>query len=236
METAGDIKTAFYPLIGDADGVNRFVTQSQAQNFMVRAVRDMAVDSRCFDTVVEYTWQADDSTHSFGLSSAGTRYMSAWRVEVDDEKVLATTRNRLREHDRDWQQRTGKPYLYYLDEMTATSGLYSVGLYPTASTNISTRWYFSTVPDVDTTDAAYIPLPRWAIPGVLFYMLAEFYRMPGTRRNMKVSKFYRALYEDVKLRLKQETNSKLPKDRTVGGTRKPGLVTDKYRGDISTIA
>ena len=236
METYGDVFDAFYPLIGDSITAGTFVNSTQAYALANKAVRNLADESRCIDVITALTWTASSSTW-VPTSGADYDFVSLWRVEVDDEKVLPITKDELRRRDREWQQRTGTPYLYYLDEEARdAAGNMTIGLYPTPDANVTVRFYAAINGYRGNNTTEYIQLPKWAVPGVLYSMLADFYRMPGVRRNMQASKFYKALYDDVKARLVQESNARLPKDRCVGGAKKQDLVTDKYRGDISTIS
>jgi hypothetical protein len=149
---------------------------------------------------------------SISLGSAGG-YLGVWRVEIDDEAIYPITTERLYRDNREWQTQRGEPQFYYMDSMAtiSTNDSINMGVWPLSSGGYKLRVISTVTADVLETASATdkVMLPLWAVPGLVWGILSNFYDSESRMQNPQVSAFYRRLFEDVMTRLKVRSFSRM---------------------------
>jgi len=214
MNSWQDFKDFFFPAVQDTEASQSFFTEAQAAAWANGALIEMAEYTHYYDLVQEQNTTSGSPNYAVG--SLGTPPFGLWRAEIDDEKIYATSRKDLQQNDRSWQDRTGKPFAYYMDDMTLVPDYFQIGLFEEPNATYVLRTYAYGMPATVGTDADYVHVPEWAVYGVLWYMLAEAFLTEGRRQNLQTSDFYRRLYEDTLERLRVRSYSKTNKTWVVG--------------------
>ena len=229
METWKDMKDFFWPAVQDTEAGQMFFSIDQVVSWHNSALYEMAQHAQYFDdiktqnTVVGTSKYATSTRDVFGL----------WRVEIDGQAIRPVTQKQLRDSDRNWATKTGKPKFYYLDNTTEAPGAGYVWLYPSPGSVYELRTYSYAQPspadlpldgEDENDESSKISVPKWAIYGVLWYMLSEAYLAETRRQNLDTSAYYRMLYEDILDRLLLRTNDKLgSKSWSIGSTPTQGV-------------
>jgi len=217
-----------YATIRDNETDQVLVTKAQIGSWADQCLYEMAEQAMFLDLLVE--WNATVDSAEYELNSTGAGTLGLWRMEVDDEVIWPTTRRDLYRDNREWQTRTGQPRWYYLDglQSDATATGLVVGLHPVPNSTISLRAYLSVVPDAyDSTKMSNrVKLPRWAVPGLVWGILAMVYSAENRIQNDRTAALYRMMYEDTIDRLKVRSFSRSIVSSAYGeGTRKAGMLS-----------
>ena len=217
METWQDIKDFFFPAVQDTEASQSFFTTDQAVAWANGALWEMAQYAQYIDAV--QTQNTVSGTASYYIGSTGLPPFGVWRVEIDDEKISAIDTRELRKNDFRWSTRSGRPYFYYMDEISPNPDYLRIGLVDNPNGVYELRTYAYGVPAqvAEGSDTDSVQVPQWAIYGVLWYMLSEAFMTEGRRQNLATSNFYRMLYDDTLERLRARTNRKTPKSWVVSG-------------------
>ena len=216
MQTWQEIKDLFNGAVGDTEAAHSFFSATQAVNWANKALWEMAEHANPLDVELDFT--TSTGTALYSVDGGGQGVLGTWRLEIDDLPARATTRGHLQRANRNWRQLSAIPACYYLDEPSADPDTYTIGLWPLPSSDIAAKVYLSIVPAAvsDSTPTFSVQVPVWAAPGVLYSMLADAYMSMGKVGDIKVSKFYRMMFEYVLERLRVRSNSRLPVDRSYG--------------------
>ena len=140
MATYNDVKELFYELVGDSASSPYIFSDSDISRFAHEALRDMAQRSGFFEGRSVIDLVADQAEYSF--SAPGTEKI--FRVTYDLKRINPITKRRLRRYDARWREKSGRPVVYYLDELNDQIGFYkkpdsgSVTTY--RSTSSATGW------------------------------------------------------------------------------------------------
>ena len=149
------------------------------------------------------------------------------RVEYDDEVLLPIARDALRHAERDWQNRTGTPRYYYLDEIYDSQEYLTVGLWEAPSSNGTgnIRIWYHAVPATakSTAPTTELDIPDWAVGAVLFYMLYLAYTSDTKMQNFQTAAVYKLMYEDLLDRLISRSRDHTQKKWVSGQPSGPSL-------------
>lgn len=118
------IKDIAYTLVGDTEAAGAYFPLASMREWANQAVRDMAQRSGCLQWRQPIVVTAGTAEYALPADCA-----QVFRVTYDGEVIWPVSQRRLRAYDARWRERTGTPYLYYLDELNA-----KIGLYPNPST------------------------------------------------------------------------------------------------------
>ena len=210
METWQDIKDFFFSAVQDTEAGQMFFSTTQAAAWANAALWEYAVEAKFFDVIQEQN--TVDGTAVYAVGDALTPPVEVWRVEIDDEKIRAINTDELRRVDRRWPSRSGQPNFYYMDEVGAgDAATVYIGLHDEPNGVYELRTYSYGIPAQvsDSADTDSVQVPKWAIYGVLWYMLSEAYMAETSRQNFDTSMFYRRLYEGTLERLQSIAANKL---------------------------
>ena len=216
METLQDLYDMFFPILQDTEDGNAFFTVSQARNWANGAVLIIAEHAKHLDYSGTVAVVSGNSRIEIGSVLGGV-----WRVEIDNKAIRPISKKRLRESDRDWSIRTGQPTFYFLAEENADPDRYFIGLYPKSDASYTATVYCYAKP---ATFGAEDPatgrpqVPKWALPAVLWYMLANAYTADTIKQNHDLAAFYNRLFNDTLGRLQTRNASRLNKQWVVGSS------------------
>ena len=156
-----ELRALFYSLLPDDVSSPVYVTLANADELGDTALKLLVESSLPIERIGDITTVATTATYSMP-----TDLLRAWRVTYDDEKILPTSKSRLRRINENWQSRSGTPRYYYLDEMNTTIGLYET---PDTSDDTVQVFYSAEAMEVarDTNNDAEIAGISEADPGVV---------------------------------------------------------------------
>lgn len=211
METWQDIKDFFFDAVQDRETSQAFFTTTQAVAWANAALWEMAEVTKYYDVTQAQNTAA--GTRIYQVGASGMPPLGIWRVEIDDEAIRPTTEKTISKDRAKWENRSGIPKFYYLDQANAVPDRLKLGLYEEPDGIYELRTYSYGVPAQvsDSADGDSLQVPQWAIHGVLWYMLSEAYMAETRRMNMDTSAFYRMLFEGILDRLEARTNNRLAK-------------------------
>jgi len=218
LSTYSDIVTLVYSLIQDSATSRRLATTDQIDIWANSRLSEMAEHAEYIDEVAT---DAGDLTGTTTYTITGTGgLMSLWRVEIDDEYIDPTTTRELYQSSRTWQAQTGKPRWYYLDSMNIDDDI-RFGLWPTPSADYDLRAIYTTAADtldyVSLTDKVMLPI--WALSGLVWGILASFYRSESRMQNDATADFYEIMYNDTVTRLRARSYARLNRSKAWGEGR-----------------
>jgi hypothetical protein len=222
VETYQNIKDFFWSAVQDTEAQQMFFTETQVLSWLNMAMTEMAQHSHYLDNIG--TQNTADGTAAYVVGT--DKILAVWRAEIDDEAIRPVTTSQLRLNDRDWRTKSGWPRFYYLDNINTDPGYFTMGLHSLPDNVYELRTYQYLIPaDLTTGSSAHkIRVPKWAIYGVLWYMLSEAYLAETMRQNFDTSAYYRMLYEGIIDRLMLRTNDKIgAKSWAVGATPTVGV-------------
>jgi len=212
-----DIMDAAFATIGDSEAKQTWVTTDQLESWANQCLWEIAEHSEPVDKVIE--WSATIGSAEYEINSTGHGTLGLSRVEIDGEAILPTTTDRLQESNQEWRTVTGEPQLYYRDGLAGISddGLV-FGLHPVPDAENDVRAIITVVPDAVDNDSMTdrIMLPLWAVPGLLWGILAIAYSAETRLQNLKTARVFRLLYDDMLGRLKGRSYSRLNRDSVYG--------------------
>lgn len=210
VSTWQDVMDLFYAIVQDTEAAQSYFTTARLESWANQCLWEMAEHAQPIDKVIE--WTATPGTAAYEINSAGHGSLAVLRVEVDDEQIQPTTVEQLWKGNRDWQQTTGLPRWYYRDRLDEfdTEGIV-LRLWPAPDAANDIRAVVAAVPDAVDNDAMgnVVHLPLWAIPGLLWGMLATAYSSETRRQNHGTAAHFRAMYYDVIDRMKGRSAGKL---------------------------
>jgi hypothetical protein len=218
VETWQDAKDFFFPAVQDSETAQMFFTVEQAEAWANDALWELGQHCKYVDLVQEQNTSDGQRTYTIGTS--GYSPYGVWRVEIDDERIRATTHDHVTSTSKSWETRSGIPRFYYLDgNIGGTHDVAKIALWEEPNGTYELRTYSYGVPAQVSNDADTdkIQIPTWAIYSVIWYMLAQAFEAETTRQNLDTAAFYRGLYERTLDRLRARNNSRLPKGWTYGG-------------------
>lgn len=217
VSTWQDIVDMFYAAVQDTEASQTWFTKARLESWANECLWEMAEHANPINKVIE--WTATPGTSGYEVNSAGHGTLALLRVEIDDEQIPPITVDKLWSKNSNWQQTTGLPRWYYRDYQDEfdTTGLV-VQLWPTPDAANDVRVIVSAVPDAVDNDAmdSVIHLPLWAVPGILWGMLASAYTSESRRQNLGTAAHYRRMYYDVIDRLKARSAAKLREQLVYG--------------------
>jgi hypothetical protein len=205
--TWANLKTQFYGTIGDVEGTNTFFSTAQVLQWANDCLREIGERTHFYDLEYSNAGTAGDPYISFTTYNV----FSVWRVEVDEEVVRPITADKLRHGDKFWEQRSGVPRWYIIDEYQTDLDEVRIRLYetPPDDYNIVVYMYSAPLQPSDSNPTYNIHLPEWFAYSLTFGMLAKAYAAETQMRNFEIAAFYNSIYEDAILRLRARSNSRL---------------------------
>jgi hypothetical protein len=219
VNTYADILAAFNDVTRDSG--RYFFTAAQVDRFANRAVDEVARRSRCI--LENEVVNSVSGTLEYAISADG---YAVRRVEYDGEALMPISHDKLRYADRNWEQRSGRPKFYYLDEIYDSQEYLTVGVWEAPSTDdVNIRIWYDAVPRALENDkpTAEVEVPDWAVGSVLFYMLYLAYTSDTKMQNFQTAAIYKLMYEDIMGRLELRSNDRNPKKWVSGQPSTPSL-------------
>lgn len=221
LSTWQDVQDLFYGVVGDTAAAGTWFPEDTVESFANQCLVEMGEHCQICEKTVATTTVAGTAAYVF--NTTGHETFGLVRVEVDDEKMLATNRKQLYRWNRLWQDASGSPKWYYRDGLNDFDevGL-PVALWPTPGTSgVSLRAVLSVAPDAVDNDSPtdVVTIPLWAVPGLLWGMLSMAYQSETRLQNLKTAQVFRRMYADVLDRLRARSVGRLP--RVVAYGRKP---------------
>ena len=115
----GDIKTAFQNITGENPANSSYFPESRILAWANQSLRDLARETNYLEKrdilhVVAGTQEYDLPTNVDEI----------FRVTYDWERIRPITQIKLRAYNQRWRERSGKPRMYYLDQINQKIGLY----------------------------------------------------------------------------------------------------------------
>lgn len=221
LSTYQDILDAFYAIVGDTQAGEVWFSTDNVDSYANQCLSEIAEHCDVIEQSIATTTTAGTALYVFNALFDNSYALK--RVEVDYQKVLATSRKELYGWNRMWQAQTGPAKWYYTDGLTDfdETGI-PVALWPTPSASgVSLRAILSVAPSrvSAASGATAVRLPTWAVPGLLWGMLSMAYYAETRVQNLGAAAVYRRMYDDVLDRLRGRSYAKLP--RTVAWGSKP---------------
>ncbi len=210
LSTYQDLLDAFYAVTSDTEVLFPTATVDSYAN---QCLAEIAEHCDVIEQSTTTTTTAGTAVYVFNALFDNSYTLK--RVEVDYEKVLATSRKELYGWNRMWQAQTGPAKWYYVDGLRDfdDTGL-PVALWPTPSASgVHLRAVYSVAPArlSAASGTALVMLPTWAVPGLLWGMLSMAYYAETRVQNLGAAAVFRRLYDDVLDRLRGRSYAKLPK-------------------------
>lgn len=227
LTTYDDVVTEFYSLIGDDATNQRLATTSQIDVWANSVMYDLAEHCEYLD---EYSAATTAPSTTVSYTDPNAMLLSVWRVEIGDEVIFPITTKQLYKSSRSWRQDTGEPRFYYLDSLrTFDDDNYRVGFYPYSTSNFKIGTYFCKSGDALSyaNKANNVMLPQWAVPALLWGIMAHYYEHSGRKQNRQTAALFRAMYTDVRSRLRQRASAKGDECR-VWGERQAYVAGDDW--------
>lgn len=221
LSTWQDVLDAFYAITGDTQASAAWFDAAYVESWANQTLVEMAEHADLIDKDIATVTVAGTAEYTFNTTGHAT--LGVKRVEVDDEKMVPTHKSRLFRLSRSWETRQGDPKCYYRDGLDDFDevGL-PVALWPIPDTSdVTLRAVLSVAPDAVDNDAATseVLLPLWAVPGLLWGMLAMAYSAETRLRNLTTAQVFRTMYDDVVDRLRSRSYGRLK--RPVSYASKP---------------
>ena len=231
METYKDVKDFVFAALQDTEAGQFFFSSAQIKTWTNLALWEMAEESKFLDKIE--TQNTVDGTAAYYVGGNGAPPFGIWRMEIDDEAIQAITKDRLRQFSRTWEDISGSPHYYYLDDINYIPDYFQFRLWEEPNGVYEIRAYTYDLPAqvFDGAETDSIQVPQWAIYGVVWYVLSEAYMAETTRQNYDTAAFYRMLFEDVVHRLKGRAGDKMGEKSWVFGGDKSRF-TDDFWSDL----
>ncbi len=219
LSTWQDVLDAFYAITGDTQSGGVWFSAATVESWANQILAEIGEHCDLIEKRISTVTTAGYAEYTF--NTTGSTTYAVKRVEVDDEKMLPTNKARIAQHDRSWETNTGTPKWFYCDGLTAfdSNGI-TVGLWPVPGTSdVSLLAVLSVAPESVDNDlgTSEVLLPLWAVPGLLWGMLAMAYSAETRLRNLKTAQVFRLMYDDVLERLRSRSFSKLPRSVAFAG-------------------
>ena len=148
--TYGRIRSMFYDLLGDSESSPVYIENSDALEFANKACRMAANRGKLIDRYSTILCEADVGEYNLPSDAE-----SIYRVTYNGEKLMPLSQVRGRLLDSQWNDYSGTPTHYYLDELNGKVGLYPK---PSSDTSITREYdaeYGLVVDDGGTFDSEY---------------------------------------------------------------------------------
>lgn len=221
LSTWQDVLDAFYGITGDTQSGGTWFSAATVESWANQVLVEMAEHADIIEKDISTVTVAGTAEYTFNTSGHAT--FGIKRLEVDNEKMTPTDKRQLFASNRSWATASGTPKWYYRDGLNDfdEAGL-PVALWPTpGSSGVAVRAVLSVAPDAvdNDTATAEVLLPLWAVPGLLWGMLAIAYNAETRLRNLKTAQVFRSMYNDVVDRLRSRSYGRLP--RSVAYASKP---------------
>lgn len=213
-----DVKDLVRELIGDDESDQVFFSAAQILAWGQQCLEDMARRTHYVDIQTTGVTVADTQTYT-----AGDKAFQVYRVEVDNRSIDPIRTDQLRYGDDKWRNQTGRPDVYFLDELDLTAATPLVGMFPVPSGVYTTRIFSYGFPEdiSDSSSTDNVPVPSWAVSGVWLYILARAYEADTVLMDLGLTSFYQSLYEEVVGRLGARSYSRL--NKVWGGSANEGV-------------
>ena len=128
-----ELKALFYEVTGDDAVDPEWFAETTILAWANEAIRDFVRDSRCLESRAAMMVTADTHTYDFPDDCE-----SIFRVTYDGERIGYITKQRLRNYDERWREKSGTPRFYILNELNEQLELYEN---PSVSTTVETFSY-----------------------------------------------------------------------------------------------
>lgn len=213
LSTWQDVLDAFYGIAGDTQAGGAWFPAATVESWANQVLVEMGEHCDIIEKVIDTVTVAGTAEYTFNTTGHAT--FGVRRVEVDNEKMIPTDKQRLFRENRSWSTVSGQPKWYYRDGLNDFDevGL-PVALWPNPGTSdVLLRAVLSVAPDAVDNDAgtSEVLVPLWAVPGLLWGMLETAYSAETRLRNLKTAQVFRTMYNDVVNRLRSRSFGRLPR-------------------------
>jgi hypothetical protein len=222
VSSYGDVTAIVRGLVNDDAASSRLITDTQMDLWANTCLYEIAEHSEYREVV-----ETDVTVSGTGIWSVEGDPLGIFRVEIDDEKIYPINSRELYRLSRTWQEQTGLPRWYRMDNMrNMESDDLRFELWPTPNAVYDIRIYSTVAADeVDsTTPNEFVMLPRWAVHGLAWGILSKFYESESRMQNLGAAQVYKVMYDQVIDRIKVRSYARLSRDESAWGAGRKNVV------------